>query len=76
VSNRARSEVAPSEFWRLRQDKLADVLESHTLDADLCARLWLFCGREDDPPEIMDVLVITRWEEHPDLPEILVGERP
>ena len=65
----------PSEFWRLRQDKLAEVLASHTLDADLCARLWLFCDRDDDPPEIMDVLVITRWEEHPDLPELLVGER-
>jgi len=75
VIKRPRTELIPSEFWRLRQDKLAEVLASHTLDADLCARVWLFCDREDDPPDIMDVLVIYTWDEHPNLPEILVAER-
>jgi hypothetical protein len=68
--------IIPSEFWQARLDRLAEVITRGSLDAELCAELWRFLGRTDQPPKIMDVLVITRWPEYPESPpEIFVGER-
>jgi hypothetical protein len=66
-------EVVPYQFWQTRRDRLAEVLVRKSLDAHLCAELWRFYERTDEPPKIMDVLVITRWPEHPDDPEMFVA---
>jgi hypothetical protein len=69
-----RYEIIPAQFWVNRSNELSQVLALDSLDADLCACVWRFLARQDNPPEKLVVLVITRWPEHPDEPEMFVVE--
>jgi hypothetical protein len=50
--------VIPASFWKsLNEDEAIEAMSTSRFNAKLCARLWHFLNRQDEPPPSLTLTV-------------------